>query len=248
MDRLSKFYLKYLGANEKALAAGESIFSSDLRGRPESEMTRNVHDLIVSEFRGMLIHSVNQDMLEDYRKLAPENPSDDLLEKVDDAFFQVCGYEYYWISDYFRYSLDSFFEENTDVTVLTADDRKMIENRRKVERGRLFLGNIWEKVWLPLLSEGRYMAVIRDGRIVSCSTVTDLPYNASNIAVWTHEDHRNRGYGSNCVKKAVNWCLQNRRIPIYLVSSTNTASIGLAEKLGFERFAREIRTSVRECH
>lgn len=243
MSRIDEFYLKYLGVNEEELALGERIFSSPFRGKPESELTLTIHDLIVSDYEGTLIHSVNQNMINDYRSSAPRQVSDDLIEKVDDAFFRACKYRYYWISEWLRYSIDVSFEVNQDVTTLTSNHREQIEARRNVRRGHLFRDRVWEKVYYPLLQEGRMMAVIKDGVIVSHSSVIDLPFGAANIAVWTHQEHRKNGYAAMCVRQAVNWCNENNRIPIYLVSSSNTASIGLAEKLGFKRFSREIRTT-----
>ncbi|MCK5115741.1 MAG: GNAT family N-acetyltransferase [Candidatus Aegiribacteria sp.] len=244
MDKDFNFYLKYLGASEQAITSGKRVFSSSFRGKPESELTVNVHDLLVSVFNETLIHSINRDLMEEYRKYAPRQLSDDLIEQVDDAFFQVCGYRYYWISEWFRYSTNLSFDASSDITVLTESHRDMIETGKKARRGRLFRDHVWVNTYSPQLLEGRITAVIKDGNIVSYSSVTDLPFNASNIAVWTHDEYRKRGYGSLCVKQAVNWCARNNRIPIYLASSSNTASIGLAEKLGFDMFAREIRTTV----
>ncbi|MCK5037307.1 MAG: GNAT family N-acetyltransferase [Candidatus Sabulitectum sp.] len=244
MNKIEDFYLNYLGVNAQELASGERVFSSDLRGKPESELTCNVHDLIVSVFNDNLIHSVNEDMLKSYCHLAPRQVSTDLLELVDDAFFKVCKYRYYWISEWFRYSTDESHDLTQDVTVLTSSHREMIEARKQVRRGHLFRDRVWEKAYFPLLLEGRLMAVIRDSKIVSYSSVTYMPFGAANIAVWTDQEHRKMGYGANCVMQAVNWCKDNNRIPIYLVSTLNIASIRLAEKLGFNRFASEIRTTV----
>lgn len=244
MNKIEEFYLNYLGVNAHELASGARVFSSDLRGKPESELTCNVHDLIVSVFNKTLIHSVNPDMITGYRPLAPRHVSDHLVELVDDAFFKICKYRYYWISEWFRYSTDKSHAVSQDVTVLTSDHREMIEARKQVRRGSLFRDRVWEKTYSPLLLEGRLMAVIRDNKIVSYSSVTYLPFGAANITVWTDKEYRKMGYGANCVMQAVNWCEDNNRIPIYLVSSSNVASIRLAEKLGFNRFASEIRTTV----
>lgn len=244
MNKIEDFYLNYLGVNAQELASGKRVFSSDLRGKPESELTVSVHDLIVSVFCKTLIHSVNPDMITGYRPFAPGQVTDNLIELVDDAFFKICKHRYYWISEFFRYSTDISYDVTRDVTVLTSGDREMIEARKQVRRGSLFRDRVWKRSFSPLLLEGRKMAVIKDGKIVSCSTVIDLPFGAANIAVWTHQEHRKRGYGANCVMQAVNWCKDNNRIPVYLVSSSNIASVGLAEKLGFSRFASEIRTTV----
>jgi len=242
LSNIDEFYLKYLGANHEKLASGQSVFSSPFLGQPEFELSQTVHDLIVSIYGDVLIHSINQRMINRYRDFAPREISEKLVEQVDNAFFKTSKYNYYWISEWFRYSISSSFDNLADITVLAKNHRAMFEARRPKRRGRLFKDQLWEKTYLPLIENGRMMAVIKDGKIASFSTVTDLPFGGANIAVVTYPEFRKKGYGAKCVKKAVNWCNENNRIPIYLVSSSNASSIGLAEKLGFKRFSREIRT------
>jgi GNAT superfamily N-acetyltransferase len=243
MKDFHQYYLEFLGATEEQLKAGQRVFPSELRSRPDAELSFNKHDLIVAEYGDALIHSITPQMEARYRQVAPVESSDNLLSEVDDAFFQVSPYGYYWISEWYRYSTDRGFDEDTDVMVLDCSQRAMIEGSLSVGRGKLYTNRTWDRVYAPMLLEGRMFAIVRDGRILSRSTVADNPCGGANIEVSTHESFRRRGLGSRCVRQAVNWCVRNHRVPVYLVSVSNTASIRLAEELGFTKFSHEIRTS-----
>lgn len=237
------YYLEFLGASDQKLEAGQRVFPSELRSKPDSELSFNVHDLIVAEYQDTLIHSINPSRADSYRHVAPAEASDNLLAHVDDAFFSISPYGHYWISEWYRYSISNGFDDDPDVVVLNHSHRELIEESRKARRGRLYRNWIWEKAYSSLLSEGRVFAMVKNGKIVSRSSASDIPSGAANIDIWTHEDYRRQGYGSKCVRQVVNWCIKNDRLPIYLASTSNTASIRLAEELGFTRFSREIRTS-----
>jgi len=237
------YYLEFLGASDQKLEAGQRVFPSELRSKPDSELSFNIHDLIVAEYQDTLIHSINPNLENSYRPVAPSEPSDDLFAQVDDAFFGISPYGHYWISEWYRYSISHGFDDDPDVVVLNHSHRELIEESKKARRGKLYRNWIWEKAYSPLLSEGRVFALVKDGKIVSRSSASDIPSGAANIDIWTHEDYRRQGYGSKCVRQVVNWCIKNDRSPVYLASTSNTASIRLAEELGFTRFAREIRTS-----
>ena len=239
-----RYYLEFLGASDQELEEGQRVFPCELRAKPESDLSFRIHDLIVAEYRHTLIHSISPHLEEGYRPVAPEEPSDDLIARVDDAFFSICPYQHYRISEWYRYSINHGFEDEPDVVALDHSYRELIEESRRTRRGRLYRDWIWEKAYSPLLEEGGVFAIVEDRRIVSQSSAGDIPAGAANIDVWTHEDYRGQGYGSKCVRQAVNWCIRNDRVPIYLVVTSNTGSIRLAEDLGFTRFAREIRTSV----
>lgn len=244
MTDFHNYYLEFLGASDKMLELGQRVFPSGLRCKPQSELSYNIHDLIVAEYQDTLIHSINPTLVDSYRSLAPVEVSGDLFAQVDDAFFSISPYGHYWISEWCRYSISHGFTDDPDVEVLNHSHRELLEESRKTRRGRLYRNWIWEKAYSPLLSEGSVFAIVKDGKIVSKSSASDIPSGAANIDVWTHEDHRRQGFGSKCVRQVVNWCIKNDRVPVYLVSTGNTASIKLAEELGFTRYAREIRTSV----
>ena len=243
MNDFHRFFLEYMGADEKALHSGERVFHSAVRTSPETPFDFNRHHLIVAEYNGMLIHSIARELISGYISSAPQQTSDKLLEQVDDAFFSVNRGRYYRIREMFRYTVNHGYEEEPQVTILTPEHREMIF-ATSGRRGADVQEWLWQKNVLPLVKEGRRLAVIRDGKIVASSNVIDLPFSAANIDVWTHKDHRRKGYGSMCVKQAVNWCIKNDRIPVYLVHTTNERSVNLADSLGFQRMSREIQTVI----
>ncbi len=55
----------------------------------------------------------------------------------------------------------------------------------------------------------------------------------AEIAVTTSQRHRRQGLGRSVVSSAVNYVLENGRIPLYAVSENNAASMQLAQNLGF---------------
>ena len=58
------------------------------------------------------------------------------------------------------------------------------------------------------------------------------PYFAE-ISVYTAPQYRRRGWGRSVVSAMAQYLLENGRIPLYAVATTNTSSIHLAEALGF---------------
>lgn len=55
----------------------------------------------------------------------------------------------------------------------------------------------------------------------------------SEIAVSTHPQYRRQGYGRSVVAAMANYILAHGRSPLYVVAETNTASIQLAQQVGF---------------
>ncbi|MCA9917657.1 MAG: GNAT family N-acetyltransferase [Anaerolineales bacterium] len=55
----------------------------------------------------------------------------------------------------------------------------------------------------------------------------------AEIGVNTQPGYRRRGWGRSVVAAMANYLLENGRIPLYVVSQTNEASIQLAERVGF---------------
>jgi len=243
MSRVDEFYLKYLGVNRQELAEGERIFSCPLRGTREYKALDDVHHLIVSVYKDSLIHSINPAMIKAYRSFAPKHLSENLLELVDKAFCKASNSFGHGICYSFKYSIDASFPECLGVTVLTARHRRIIEEVNRVEPNSLFTDEMWKILCNQWIKNATSFAVIKENMIVSYSVITDFHFGAVNIVVWTHPEHRENGYGSMCVRQSVNRCNENNWLPIFMVTSLNTASIGLAEKLGFRRFSKEIITT-----
>ena len=55
----------------------------------------------------------------------------------------------------------------------------------------------------------------------------------AEISVNTSQRHRRQGLGRSVVSSAVNYVLENGRVPLYAVAENNDASLQLAQRLGF---------------
>lgn len=242
MKAFHNSYLEYLGADEELLEEGRNVFPGVHRVEPESSLSYMYHHLIVSRYRGMLIHSVAPSLFPDYREMAPGD-SEELQMNIDDVFASIYRGKFYRIREMFRYTTERLFPSDPSVKALTPGDRELAMNRMN-KRGRRIRDRFWNTTLLPMVQEGRVLSIVQDGMEVARSNVTDLPCGGANIDVWTHPDHRRKGYGRSVVKQAVNWCLLNGRIPEYLVHSDNTPSVNLAESMGLDKMAREIQTVV----
>ena len=87
--------------------------------------------------------------------------------------------------------------------------------------------------------------LLSDRKIVSMCKISDINFSGGNIVVWTDSNYRNKGFGKQVLAEAVKWCINNKIIPIYWVDSQNTASINLADSLGFKTKSEEIVVSVK---
>lgn len=243
MENFHSFYLEYLGADDDFLKHGQMIFPSIYRVEPETSLSYMYHHLIVSEYNDQLIHSVAPALFPDYREIAPDGITNDLQQRIDDGFASVYKGKFYRMRRMYRYSADRTYPEDPKVITLTENDRELAMQRMS-ERGPIVKEKFWRTAMQPMLQQGRVLSILENGREVSRSNITDLPCGAVNIEIWTHPDHRRKGFGASLVKQAVNWCYQNRRIPVYLVHSYNEPSVYLAESIGLTRMAEEIQTVV----
>lgn len=243
MTGFHDYYMEYLGADEEFLAHGQKVFPSIHRVEPESSLSYMYHHLIVSRYRGELIHSVAPSLLPDYRETVPADTGEELLREVDDVFSSIYRGKFYRIREMLRYTTEKLFPVDPDIRSLTENDKDLALGRMS-KRGRRVREKFWQTTLLPMVRAGRVISLVRQGKEISRSNVTDLPCGAANIDIWTHPDHRRKGYGLAVVKQAVNWCLLNGRIPVYLVHRENTPSTNLAENAGLELVSSEIQTVV----
>ncbi|MEM6430627.1 MAG: GNAT family N-acetyltransferase [Deinococcota bacterium] len=88
-----------------------------------------------------------------------------------------------------------------------------------------------------------FIAAVKDSIAVAvCSSVrkTDVLHEAG---VETASAYRRQGYASKVVTAWVNAVLALDALPVYSTSYENTASMGIADKLGFEQFAVDFHVS-----
>lgn len=74
----------------------------------------------------------------------------------------------------------------------------------------------------------------RDNDVIGASaTLNWQSPRFAEIGVTTQPGYRRRGWGRSVVSAMANYLLENGRIPLYVASQTNGASIQLAESVGF---------------
>ena len=243
MKKFNEFYIKYLGAHRELMDAGQQIFPSITRVEPEAVNSNYYHHLIVTQYMGKLVHSVAPSLLPDYREVAPLDVTEDLLERVDDAFVSIYRGRYYRIREMHRYTTETHFEPSPLVTVLSEEHREIVM-RRLGKRGTAVKERYWQNTMRQMLRDGRFFSVIQGNTEIARSNVVDIPYSAANIDIWTHPDHRHKGLATALVGAAVNWCHRNDRVPVYIAHACNEPSVSLAEKMELTRMATEIQTFV----
>lgn len=97
---------------------------------------------------------------------------------------------------------------------------------------------------LRRLHRGEVFAVIRNGELVSRSSIKTESDAAWEIAVTTHEPHRRLGYGASVVSRATEFILAQGKVALYHCEVDNVASLRLAQSLGYQVFAREAMWSL----
>jgi len=243
MDKFHRFFIEYMGADTALIEAGQQVFPSIVRVEPETPNSFQYHHLIAAVYNGNLIHSVAPSLLPDYRETAPLDITEDLQQRVDDAFSSVYNGKYYQIRTMRRYSTEKHFDPSPAVTVLGEEHKDLILGRMK-HRGPQVREKYWRGTIAGMLGEGRMLAIVENGVELAHSNLTDLPFGAANIEIWTRTDHRRKGHAAALVRRAVNWCHENGKVPVYLVHELNEPSIKLAESIGLERMTSEIQTVV----
>lgn len=82
------------------------------------------------------------------------------------------------------------------------------------------------------IEDKRWFMLFENNNMASRGYISEIYSNGCNIVVFTNNEFRAKGYGKEVVKKCINWSLNKKLIPIYLVEESNIASIKLIESLG----------------
>ena len=88
----------------------------------------------------------------------------------------------------------------------------------------------------------KYIALI-NGELAGYCKVSDVISGYGNLVVWVEESRRRLGIAESLVRLMINKCYEERIAPMYIVKTTNHASIALAKKLGFQVKQRELVVS-----
>ncbi len=125
-------------------------------------------------------------------------------------------------------------QPNADVRRLTSDDLGLFEEAAPELRVNGFggIGN--------LLEHGYAAGAVVDGRIVGLAHTYAISAGHADVGVFVLEDHRRRGYAT-AAASIVARCVQGTgRTPVWSAGAANTASLRVAEKLGFEEVMRRV--------
>lgn len=207
--------------------------------------------LIVSFFnKKQIVVSLSSDLLKIFNKhpndLARMSHFPDALFKaIDDIIFT--RFKHYQIENFIRMTVGLIFKGKRDhdrkVRPLVFNDKMAVLNIGNLPgRGVKFREKVWSQN-IDSIREGRSFGVFGNGRLISWGKVEPIECQGGNIAVWTSEKHRNKGYGKMVVSAAMEWCIAHGILPIYLVRCDNRASIALAKSLGFVMKNKEIIVS-----
>ncbi|MGH7389523.1 MAG: GNAT family N-acetyltransferase [Candidatus Rokuibacteriota bacterium] len=87
-----------------------------------------------------------------------------------------------------------------------------------------------------------YLAAIREGdRIVSRAGYNRLWRDeAGGPCILTHRAHRGRGWATATTSAVAGRALREGKVLLYQTLETNTASIRIARRLGYEQYARHV--------
>ena len=92
--------------------------------------------------------------------------------------------------------------------------------------------------------------VFQDNKLVSATDAPDIPYMSDLIVepgINTLQEYRRRGYGRIAAGAMVDYVLKSGKVPIWSCAVGNQASVGLAQSLGYVRFA-DVLTSTIDKH
>lgn len=153
---------------------------------------------------------------------------DDLREWVRDieTVDRVIGPVFYGYTD-----VETFDPINSEARILTRSDETAFGTFRKeipdVE---------WEHGGPEFIPE-RTIGVFANGSLVAIAGYEIWDDLIAHIAVVTHPDHRNEGYGRKVVSRVTDQALIEGFVPQYRTLDAWASSVALARGLGFERFS-----------
>jgi RimJ/RimL family protein N-acetyltransferase len=200
--------------------------------------------LIMTKLDGNYYYSIAPEYYKQFSDtyIPPANdaPFDEFLRAIDDTFCELK--DQYRVNKMLRHILPDLYlnvSELADRVETLGHKTKNAYFRLMGLRGMKYKEKRWEDR-KDMIEQGRYFVFLENNDIASYAFLTDLDYGAANIVVVTLPQYRKKGYGKAVVTRAVQWCIDNDILPIYLVDHTNTASIRLATSLGFTKVSEEV--------
>lgn len=104
----------------------------------------------------------------------------------------------------------------------------------------------WSQSAIQIDCQGRpTFAVLRDGQPIAATQLSS-DHGVAIFATITHPRYRNQSHGKAVVSRAVDTAFEQGLLPEYRTVEQWSASVGLAEALGFEQTARSILVQLSE--
>ncbi|PKK88616.1 MAG: hypothetical protein CVV64_17900 [Candidatus Wallbacteria bacterium HGW-Wallbacteria-1] len=215
------YYSSFLCLPDSFSGEGKRVFQSSLRDIPING--RYLYSVIFTEWNGFSICSTAPEFHEICRNLF-DGSSESVMR-----IFRVLSQDMpeLGIDSFRRYfaSSDSRMDRGEAVQLTPGLVSGLKFNSEEESRGYILRKG-------PLFEQGRQFAIIKDRRIASTAFLSDISGDAANIVVYTSPEFRGLGLGRQTVAACVEWCRDQRLIPIYLVRDSNVGSVRLAESLG----------------
>lgn len=124
---------------------------------------------------------------------------------------------------------ESFEPVESDARPLSADDQAAFESLRAAVPAVE-----WEQAD-PQFAPGAAVGLFRDERLVAVASLGDPPL--PHVSVVVHPDHRGSGHGRAVVSLVSDDALEDGETPQYRTLDAWPWSVGLAESLGYQRWA-----------
>lgn len=228
MIRFEEHYFGFLGIKKNDLHEKYLVVESEYRDMPLNQ--KYYYPIIISDYDKHQICSSSDRYIDLCRDIF-----DGSLESIKKILYGLnikeTSYRLRRMRRYTIENTDQFYK--TEAEILTNEIIREVEFRAAVDKEQYI-----QKKSI-ILDDKRQFAVLRDNKITATAFISDIYNKGCNIVVYTDPDYRRIGYGKEVVKACINWCMNNKVLPIYLVEEDNTNSIRLAESIGFEHKSTE---------
>ncbi len=218
MQNYKNYYKEFLGIDEKELKVNKvNIFKSEYRVLPICQ--NHYFPIIITQWNNIPIISC----LEEYFQLFQQKEIKSIEDFKKEISLDIPDIQ--WIN-YKRYA----FEQKT-LSLQTNSVPLDLDLYLKISKNKDI--SLLPQAHRILIEERKLFVIIQENRILSQAYESDVFSKSGNISVNTFEQFRNKGYGKEVVKGAVNYSLNHDHLPIYMVKEANIASIRVAESVGF---------------
>jgi len=241
-----RHYRRFMGIDEGRFASGETVFACEQRTTPL--VFDSYFPLMATKHRGRVILSVaprhESHVRAWFRDREFEDLDDELLGEMDDCFHERIPLRAIWRMHRLAVTPDALVVPAAiDRVEPLTDAHRKVFLARMGPRGKLVRQSKWRQHRV-LREEGRFFVVMEDGTIAAQAFVSDIDWGGGNVAVFTAEKYRRKGYAAAVTARAAQWCFENDVLPIYWVQTNNEPSVRLSEGLGFVRQVEELAIRV----